>query len=66
MLNSLLYGCGTWTLYKKHLKQTEQFHQRSLRSVMGIKWQDRVTNLEVLDRASLVNIEAMTMKAQFH
>lgn len=28
-------------------------------SVMGIKSQDRVTNLEVLDRASLVSIKAM-------
>lgn len=32
-------------------------------SVIGIKSQGRVTNLEVLDRASLVSIKAMTMKA---
>ncbi|CAM4536052.1 unnamed protein product [Leuciscus chuanchicus] len=32
-------------------------------AVMGIKSQNRVTNLEVLDRASLVSIKAMTMKA---
>ena len=31
---------------------------------MGIKWQDRVMNLEVLDRAGLVSIEAMIVKAQ--
>ena len=37
---------------------------RSLRSIMGIKWQDRVINLEVLDRASLTSIETMVLKAQ--
>ena len=31
---------------------------------MGIRWQDRVTNLEVLDRAGLLSIEAMILKAQ--
>ncbi|KAK3885538.1 hypothetical protein Pcinc_010279 [Petrolisthes cinctipes] len=64
ILTSLLYGCETWTLYRKHTKQLEHFHIRSLRSIMGIKWQDRVTNLEVLDRASLISIETMVLKAQ--
>ena len=64
VLTSLLYGCETWTLYRKHIKQLERFHMRALRSIMGIKWQDRVTNLEVLDRASLASIETMVLKAQ--
>ena len=64
VLTSLLYGCETWTTYRKHIKQLERFHMRSLRSIMHIKWQDRVTNLEVLDRAGLVSIETMIMKAQ--
>ena len=64
VLTSLLYGCETWTLYKKHIKQLERFHMGSLRLTMGIKWQDRVTNLEVLDRASLVSIETMVLKVQ--
>ena len=64
VLTSLLYGCETWTLYRKHIKQLERFHMRALRSIMGIKWQDRVTNLEVLDRATLASIETMVLKAQ--
>ena len=64
VLTSLLCGCETWTLYRKHIKQLERFHMRSLRSIIGIKWQDRVTNLEVLDRASLTSIETMVLKAQ--
>uniref|UniRef100_A0A5F8H9R7 RNA-directed DNA polymerase n=1 Tax=Monodelphis domestica TaxID=13616 RepID=A0A5F8H9R7_MONDO len=36
VLSSLLYGCEPWTLYRKHMKQLEQFHQRSLQSIMRI------------------------------
>ncbi|KAK4302141.1 hypothetical protein Pmani_025760 [Petrolisthes manimaculis] len=48
---SLIYGCETWTLFRRHIKQLEQFHNRSLRMIMSIHWQDRVTNQEVLNRA---------------
>jgi hypothetical protein len=64
VLTSLLYGCETWTLYRRHVKQLEQFHTRSLRSILGIRWQDRVTNQEVLDRAGLTSIESLLLKAQ--
>ncbi|KAL6487614.1 hypothetical protein MHYP_G00042400 [Metynnis hypsauchen] len=64
MLTSLLYGCETWTLYRKHVKLLESFHMRSLRSILGIRWQDRVTNLEVLNRAESTSIEVMILKAQ--
>ena len=64
VLTSLLYGCETWTLYRKQIKQLEGFHMRSLRSIMDIRWQDKVTNLQVLDRADAVSIEALLFKAQ--
>ncbi|XP_076069189.1 uncharacterized protein LOC143041234 [Oratosquilla oratoria] len=38
VLTSLLYGCESWTLYRRHLKQLERFHMRSLRSILNIKW----------------------------
>ena len=39
----------------------------SIRSILKIRWQDKVTNLEeVLDRAETTNIQAMILKAQFH
>ena len=37
---------------------------RALRSILGIKWQDRITNLEVLDRAKSTSIKSMLIKAQ--
>ena len=63
VLSSLLYGCETWTIYRRHLKQLERFHQRALRSILGILWQDRVTNTEVLERANCISIEAMLLKS---
>ena len=35
---SLLYGCETWILYRRHMKQLNQFHMRSLQTIMKIKW----------------------------
>ncbi|XP_056669384.1 uncharacterized protein LOC130456524 [Monodelphis domestica] len=64
VLSSLLYGCETWTLCRKHMKQLEQFHQCSLQSIMRIRWQDRITSQEVLDRANSTSIEVLVLKTQ--
>ena len=42
----------------------EHFHQRCLRSIMGIKWQHYVTNNEVLERTNICSIEAMLLTWQ--
>ena len=64
VITSLLYGWETWTLYGGDIKQLERFHMHSLRSILGVRWQDKVTNLEVLDRAETTSIEAMVLKPQ--
>ena len=64
--NCLLYGCETWTLYRRHLKQLERFHMLSLRTILNIKGQDRVSNLQVLDMAKSTSIEAMILKSRLH
>ena len=33
---TLLYGAETWVLYRKQIKLLERFHQRCLRSIVGI------------------------------
>ena len=66
VLTSLLYGCETWTLYRRHLKQLERFYMRSLRTILNIKWQDRVSNLQILDMAESTSIEAMILKNRLH
>ena len=64
VLTILLYGAETWVLYRKQVKLLERFHQRCLRSIMGIKWQDYITNEEVLARADTTSVEAMLMLRQ--
>ena len=63
-LSFVLYGCESWTLCKRHIKQLEAFHMSSLRSILKIRWQDKVPNLEALERANTTSIEAMNLKAQ--
>ena len=64
VLTSLLYGCETWTLYRRHLKQLERFRMRSLRSIVNFEWQDRVSKLQALDMAEATSIEAMILKSR--
>ena len=49
-----MYGAETWVLYRKQIRLLEWFHQRRLRSILGIKWQDHVSSKNVLKRASLL------------
>ena len=63
-MTSLLYGCETRALYRKQLKTLDQFHLRCLRKIMGISWEDRVPNTEVLHRANMPGVEALIIKAQ--
>ena len=64
VLTTLLYGAETWTCYRRHVKMLDAFHMRHLRYLMGIKWQDKITNNEVLQRAKMDGMEAILMRAQ--
>ena len=59
-----LYGAEIWVLCRKQIRLLEWFHQRCLRSDLGIKWQDHVSNEEVLKRASLPSIESILLQVQ--
>jgi len=64
VLTTLLYGCETWTIYRRHEKQLQQFHLRCLRSILNIKWQDKIPDTEVLERAELPSVITTMRKAQ--
>ena len=61
---TLLYGAETWVLYRKQIMLLERFHQHCLRSILCIKWQDHVSDEEVLKRASLPSIESILLQGQ--
>ena len=59
VLSSLLYGSESWTTYARQESRLESFHIRCLRRILGIKWQDRVTNTAVLEKADSLSIHLM-------
>ena len=64
VLTTLPYGCETWTLYRRSIRRLDQFHLRCLRKIAGIKWQDKVTNTDVLQICGITGIEAFLLQAQ--
>ena len=55
ILSTLLYGAETWTVYRRHV-------MRHLRSIMKIRWQDKVTNIKVLKRAGFPTMEDLLIR----
>ena len=51
-------------MYRRHIKKLELFHIEAHRSILGIRWQEHMTNLEVLNQAKSTSIEATISKAQ--
>lgn len=62
VLSTLLYGAETWTIYRSQVKKMHAFMMRHLRSIMRIKWQDKVTNIEILQRAGLPSMEDILIR----
>ena len=64
VLANLLYGCETWTIYRRHEKQLHQFHLRCLRCILNIRRQDKISDIEMLERVQLPSIITTMRKAQ--
>ena len=56
ILSTLLYGSETWTPYARQEDRLQIFHLRSLKFILGISWEERKTNVEVLEIAGLPSI----------
>ena len=57
-----MYGSETWTLYSKDIKQLRTVQQRHLRRILKVKWDDYVSNEEILARSNVEDIEVMLTK----
>ena len=53
----LLYGSETWTLYRRNFNRLRTLQQQHLRSILKIKWNDFISNEDVLARANVEDIE---------
>lgn len=59
IISTLLYGSESWTTYARQERRLNTFHLRCLRRILGISWQDKVPNTEVLSRANLPSMFTM-------
>ena len=64
IISTLLYGSESWTMRAHQEKRLNVFHMRCLRLILGITWQDKVTNKVVLERAGIPSLH--TLKAMVH
>jgi hypothetical protein len=65
VLSTLLYGSETCAMYVSLEKKLNVFHLRCLRRILGITWQDKVTNNEVLERAGVLSIFGLLAQRRF-
>ena len=56
VLITLLYSSETWTLYSRQERKLNTFHLRCLRQILGISWQDHVSNKQVLEQAGIQSV----------
>jgi transcription termination factor 2 len=64
VLTTLLYASESWTLYRRHEKKLERFHQTCLRKILRIFWQEKIPDTEVLERAMMPSILAVLRRTQ--
>ena len=56
VISTLLYGSESWTMRAHQEKRLNVFHMRCLRRILGIIWQDKVTNKVVLEKAGIPSL----------
>jgi len=63
VLQILLYGADTSTLLADDTRRLQSFHDTSCqRQILGVKWQNRVKNIDIADRTGLPNIADIISK----
>ena len=63
-LTTLLYSCESCMVYQCHARKLNHFHTTCLRKLLGIKWQDKIPDTEVLRCTSLPSIYTILMQSQ--
>ena len=56
VISTLLYGSESWTMCAHQERQLNVFHMCCLRCILGITWQDKVTNNAVLEKAGIPSL----------
>nr|VZI29245.1 unnamed protein product [Spirometra erinaceieuropaei] len=64
ILPTLLYGAETWTVYTRQTRRQNHFHLSCLRRILRLNWQDRIPDIEVLERTGILSIYSMLRQMQ--
>ena len=64
IIPTLLYGCESWTPYRRQISYLDSFHMRRLRTICKESWDDKVKNSEILSRCNISGIESFLIRAQ--
>ena len=64
VLPVLLYNCGTWALTKVQAEKLSAFHRRQLRSILGVRWPETISNDTLYRRTGQCDIADMVEKAR--
>ncbi|XP_065180226.1 uncharacterized protein LOC135810663 [Sycon ciliatum] len=61
----LLYNCGTWGLTAATEERLDSFHRRQLRSLIGVRWPQCISNINVYSRCGAEPISATVKRARW-
>ena len=70
-INLLLWGCESWILTKVLISKLEVFHNRCIRSILNIKWDEvrdlKITNEQIRKKFNSIDtIENQISKRRLH
>jgi hypothetical protein len=66
VISTLLNGSKFWTTYVYQEKKLQVFHLRCLRRMLGIVWQDKITNNDVLAKGGLPSVFTLLCQCCLH
>jgi hypothetical protein len=64
VLPVLLYGCETWTMSKDLRRRLNSFGTKSLRRILGYRWEDHVTNQWLLQETGMRLVTCIVRERQ--
>nr|VZI33765.1 unnamed protein product [Spirometra erinaceieuropaei] len=64
ILPTLLYGAETWAVYTKQARRLNHFHLSCLCRILRLNWQDRISDIDVLERTGIFSIYTMLRQMQ--
>ena len=61
----LMYGSETWKINKIDNQRLDVFHSRCLRRILKIKWEDRISNEEIMERTGMSRMSAQVQRKKW-